>query len=108
VRFTDAEQELVQAAADEAGMSVANLLAETVLASLAGTGRLSVSERRALAGELGKIRRYLKAIGNNVNQLAAVANSTGRVPAEVGPTMHAVMSMVARLDALISRFMPGG
>ncbi|MEU4836431.1 hypothetical protein [Streptosporangium sp. NPDC023615] len=53
VRFTDAEQRRLEAAAAAAGMSVPHLLAETMLASLAHGERLmAVAERRALARQV--------------------------------------------------------
>ncbi|CNF62505.1 Uncharacterised protein [Mycobacterium tuberculosis] len=116
VRFTDAENDVVQAAAGAAGLTVPHLIAETVLASVAGRGagrgqQLSVAERRALAAELAGVRNLLASIGGNVNQLAAAANS-GTVPAvgTVEATMDAVTRMLARLDAVLTPLegRPGG
>lgn len=116
VRFTDAENDVVQAAADAAGLTVPHLIAETVLTSVTGRGagrgqQLPVAERRALAAELAGVRALLASIGGNVNQLAAAANS-GNLPAAgaVEATMDAVARMVARLDAVIAPLegRPGG
>lgn len=63
VRFCDEEQERIEAAAAAAGMSVPNLVASAALATLEGDGRLSVTGRRALAGELARMHRRLVAIG---------------------------------------------
>jgi hypothetical protein len=109
VRFTDDEQRLVQASADAAGLTVPHLIAETVLASLTGRGtrQMPVADRRALAQELAAVRGFLAAIGGNVNQLAAAANS-GDLPAAgaVEATMIAVARAVARLDAAIAPLDP--
>ncbi|WP_067801384.1 MobC domain-containing protein [Actinomadura formosensis] len=116
VRFTDAEDDVVQAAADVAGLTVPHLIAETVLAAVTGRGagrgqQLPVAERRALAAELAGVRALLASIGGNVNQLAAAANS-GNLPAAgaVEATMDAVTRMLARLDAAIAPLegRPGG
>jgi hypothetical protein len=108
VRFTDAETDRLQAVADAAGLTVPNLIAETVLASLSGhTGQLPLADRRALAHELAAVRSLLTAIGGNVNQLAAQAHA-GIVPAvaAVEATMNAVARTVARLDAAIAPLDP--
>lgn len=101
VRFTDREQQLVQAAAEAAGVSVPYLIAETVLLALRGGGRLSVADQRVLAGQLAAVRRSLKAIGTNVNQVATVANATGHLPPHTEATMHALARMLTRLDTAI-------
>ncbi|MER5627346.1 plasmid mobilization relaxosome protein MobC [Streptosporangium sp. NPDC002544] len=108
VRFTDAGQHRVEGAAAAAGMSVPNLLAETMPASLAQGDRLmTVAECQALAREITAAQRVLRAIGNNVNQLAAKAN-TGQAPAaaEVGATMHAVRRATHRIDLALAQLIP--
>ncbi|MGC4959764.1 plasmid mobilization protein [Actinomadura citrea] len=109
VRFTDAEQALVTAAAAAAGLTVPNLIAETMVASLTGRAgqQMPVADRRALAHELAAVRSLLTAIGGNVNQLAAKAHA-GIVPAVavIEATMNAVSRTVARLDAAIAPLDP--
>jgi Bacterial mobilisation protein (MobC) len=95
VRLTDAQQEIVAARAAAAGVSVPLLLAE---AAVAGTAQ-TASERRAAANGRLAARRLLAAVGNNVNQLAKVANATGVVPPSVEATMDGVLRMLAKLDA---------
>lgn len=102
VRFTDTEHELVLAAAAEAGLTVPHLLAETVLLSLTGRDRLTAADRRVLAGELAAVRRFLAAVGTNVNQLAAAANSTGHIPPQTETTMRSIAGMLARLDEALT------
>jgi hypothetical protein len=102
IRLSEEQQTLIAAAAEAAGMSVPNLLVETMLVALAGDGQLSVAGRRALATELLAVRRLLTEIGMNVNQLAAVASTSGQLPPEVAPTMHAVAAMANRLDAALA------
>lgn len=100
VRLSEEEQARVVAAARSAGMTVPNLLAETMLASLEGRGQLSVAERHALFGELLAVRR-LKALSGNVNQLAAAANSTGQIQPGLTETMRALTRTINRLDAVL-------
>ncbi|MEO3822771.1 MobC family plasmid mobilization relaxosome protein [Actinomadura sp. B10D3] len=79
-------------------MSVPRLLVEAALAGEAQTA----SERRAMVAEFLATRRLLARVSNNVNQLAAAANATGEVPAELRATMHAVARVTARLDASVA------
>lgn len=101
VRLSEEEQVRVEAAARSAAMTVPNLLAETMLAALDRHGQLNVAERHALFGELLAVRRLLKALSNNVNQLAAAANSTGQLPPELEETMRALTRTINRLDAVL-------
>lgn len=97
VRLSDQEQLQIEARAIVAGVSIPRLLKE---AALAGDER-TASERRAIGSELAAVRRFLAALSNNVNQLAMVANSTGEVPPQLVPTMHAVARATARLNAVM-------
>jgi hypothetical protein len=110
VRFTEAEDELVESAAAAAGLTAANLIAETVLLALRarphgqsnglldGGGTLPVGERRALAVELAGVWEQVYPVGVNLNQLTTRANS-GFIPAKktVLDTMHEVSQAVAGL-----------
>lgn len=95
VRLSDEEALVVQARAAVAGVSVPRLLVEAAMAGDAQTA----SERRALVAEFLGARRLLAKVGNNVNQLARVANATGGLPPELEATLHATVRMIARLDA---------
>jgi hypothetical protein len=97
VKLSDAERLALEARAIRIGVSVPRLLVEAALAGSAQT----LTERRALLGELFGARRLVAALGNNVNQLARVANSTGRVPEELAAAAGAVVRVTARLDAAV-------
>ncbi|GAA0968949.1 plasmid mobilization relaxosome protein MobC [Actinocorallia libanotica] len=101
VRFDDAEQTIVAAAAAEAGLTVPHFIAETVLLAVRRRDRLSIADRLALSGQLGAHQRLLRALGNNINQLARTANSTGTVPAEIAPALRAVVNLVDRMGAFL-------
>ena len=79
VRLTGAEMVEVRRRAATSGVSVARLLAESTLIG----DRYTLGERRAVVAELLAARRQVAGAANNLNQLARVANSTGRVPFEV-------------------------
>jgi hypothetical protein len=98
VRLSDAEKLQIQARAISAGVSMPRLLVEAALLGSAQTA----SERRALVAELLAARRLVAALGNNVNQLARVANSTGQVPSELAAAAAAVARATARLDAAVA------
>jgi hypothetical protein len=108
VRFTAAENTLLESAAAAAGLTVPNLVAETVMASLTGpvVRQMPMGVRRALGEELAKVRGFLAAIGTNVNQLAATANTFGGVPTKaetaVESTMHAVAARMRDLDEALA------
>jgi len=70
---TDAELAQIQAAADMAGMTLAAFLRSVAL---------GVQPRARRSGLADAAVRQLAAIGNNLNQLARHANSTGRLPDE--------------------------
>lgn len=64
----------------------------------------TATDRRELLAELFGVHRALGAIGNNVNQLARVANATGEIAEELGHTLTAVRRQLDRLDELMDRF----
>lgn len=81
--------------AEERHMTVPRLLAEAALASETGQ---TETERRELLTLLFHLHRALGAIGNNVNQLAKVANATGELGEELRDTLEAVRRALTRVD----------
>jgi mobilization protein NikA/mobilization protein MobC len=67
---------------------------------------LGVVERRGVAAELFGVHRLLVGVSTNLNQLAKVANSTGRVPAEVPVAAAAVSRYLPRLKAVVAALDP--
>jgi hypothetical protein len=131
VRFTDEELARVKARAISAGLTPASYLAEigqaarpgvvsgVLEASANGSGgspggllveqgrTFGVLERRALAAELFSVRRLLVGVATNLNQLAKVANSTGRQePVQVAAAAAAVSRYLSRLDAVVAALDP--
>lgn len=111
VRYTSEELEAVSARAAAAGWEVSSYVAEAALRgpvrveAAPGRGvlafRMSAPERAAWAGELMAVRRIVGATGNNINQLARVANATGELPEEVAASLAACERAMARLAALL-------
>ncbi|MEO5875008.1 MAG: plasmid mobilization relaxosome protein MobC [Streptosporangiaceae bacterium] len=102
VRLTDEQRAKVSGRASAAGVSISRLMVEAALSGITRTA----TERRAIVIELLAVRRLVVALGNNVNQIARVANATEQVPAEVPAAMDAVVRVLARLDAKASEMSP--
>lgn len=96
VRLSEQELQTVQDRAAAAGISIPRLMVEATLAGDAQTA----SERRAVVVELLAVRRLALAVGNNLNQVARVANATGQVPPELSATLHATARAIGRIDAV--------
>ena len=102
VRLDDVEAEELARRAAGAGVSGPRYLVEAALLG----GRQTVSERRAVLAAFMVAKRQVSGAATNLNQLARVANSTGKVPAEVleaaermGRTVEALEAAAARVEA---------
>jgi hypothetical protein len=73
------------------------------LGTSAAAATTTVSERHAAMTEFAGARRLLAAAGNNLNQVARVANSTGRVPSDGPAVVAAVARVLGRLDRALDR-----
>lgn len=102
VKLSDEEMVQVQARAISLGVSVPRLLVESVLYG----GVATVTERHQLYRELTQVRRLVAALGNNVNQLARVANSTGYVESGTDAALEATSRASNRLDNLLALMTP--
>ncbi|MBY6352063.1 plasmid mobilization relaxosome protein MobC [Rhodococcus corynebacterioides] len=94
VKLTDEQELAVQAAARVQGVTVARLLADSALKA----PRASVS--REDLTELFDTTRLIGALGNNLNQIAKVANSTGELVPETAATLAAVRRVFDRVRTL--------
>lgn len=99
VSFTPEEAERLQAMAARAKVSLSRIVAERALAS----ERVSTTERNAERDVLLRVQRKLTGATTNLNQLAKVANATGRVPAEVGEAAAAVGRLEDELSTALAR-----
>jgi hypothetical protein len=93
VRYTADELTTIRAKAAETGWSVSRFVRETSL----GT---QVKQRRQ--HPLADVIYHLSRIGNNINQLAAVANLEARLTREqeLDAALAEVLAVVRKLDAL--------
>ncbi|WP_170177740.1 plasmid mobilization protein [Thermomonospora umbrina] len=102
VLLTEEERATIVRRAEAARVSIPRLLVE---AALSGNAR-TATERRAIVIEVLAVRRLVAALGNNVNQLAKVANSTGEIPDQLPAVLDAVQRVLDRLDATASELAP--
>ena len=113
VRLSAEERERLRSAAGLQGLALARFIAEAALDRADGVkrrfARLAVPPRELLAVqvELREVARQVRAVGVNVNQVAAVANSEGVPPANTasvlafcGRTLTAASAVLDRVDAL--------
>lgn len=99
VSFTPEEAERLESLATRARVSLSRIVAERALAP----ERVSVTERNAERDVLLRVQRKLTGATTNLNQLAKVANATGRVPAEVGEAAAAVGRLEEELSTALAR-----
>lgn len=66
------------------------------------TGDVEAAARlQRIRDELTATRRLLAAVSNNVNQIAAAANSTGQIGEDLAATLDAVRRVSARIDGVV-------
>lgn len=94
VRLTEAEWGVVTAQAELEGVSASRLLVEGVTKRDRGT----VGQQRQVIREFLSAKRQVSGVATNLNQLARVANSTGRVPAELAEGIRRVDDALALLE----------
>lgn len=103
LRLSEAEAAMLRAGAARSGMTLAGYAAAAALASAGRTRRpravpqATVATRQALAG-LVAARLELARVGSNLNQAVKVANSTGRIPAELLELLSEVDAAVRAVD----------
>ena len=103
LRLSEAEAAVLQAGAARSGMTLAGYAAAAALASAGRTRRpravpqATVATRQALAG-LVAARLELTRVGSNLNQAVRIANTTGRVPAELLGLLGQVEQAVRAVD----------
>ena len=95
VLLSEREATVLDARAERAGVSVQRFLLESALIG----NQQTVSERHALYRTLLAARRTVAGAANNLNQLARVANTTGRVPAELDDVSDAIVKASGALEA---------
>lgn len=110
VSLSGDELALVQAHAAAAGLSVGAYLGAAGAYARDGlnVAGMSAEERRGWAAELMAVRRYLAAVGNNLNQLARAANAGSAVDrGAAAATVEACRRAVARTDGVLDQLHGG-
>ncbi|MGW3200112.1 plasmid mobilization protein [Streptomyces sp. NPDC001118] len=109
IRLSDEEMLKVEARAISLGINAQRLFIESVLNDfdneLRGIG-WTISERHQVYRELAALRRLIAQLGNNVNQLARIANSTGYLERETAGAMAATTRVMGRADEVLATLMP--
>ena len=98
VKVSPEEEGMLVARAAAAHVTVARLLVESALSD----GRETPADRRNLAAELLAIRGLLRAVSNNVNQIARAANAGHGIDGELKHTLAAVDRICGSLDAYMN------
>jgi hypothetical protein len=103
VRLSEDDYQKIVARAAVEGLTEARLLAEAGLGDRAG-----LIERRAAHTMFLGVRRQLVGMATNLNQLAHVANSTGRMPVGLDEALAAVMAMQAAVEEAVAAAVEAG
>lgn len=96
VRVTDAERAKIAQRATSLGLSAGAYLAEAGLADGGDSPADRIRRREAVDAALS-VRAQLAWIGNNLNQIAHVANASGEI---YGPQLEAVLARVLEVVAV--------
>lgn len=99
VKLTTAQDLALRVRADALQVSVPRLLVESALAESQGE---TAKERADLLKQLFGAQRELAAVGNNVNQIAHVANASGELRADLERTLADVRETTAMVREAIS------
>jgi hypothetical protein len=110
VRFYADAMPSIRAAAGERGLTVATFVAEVAERTAAGRPlpRVVSRERQALlqaVRALNRLHGEARSEGNNLNQLAKVANTTGGVPPELVDALERNAAVVADIRAALVALM---
>ena len=98
VKLTVEQNLALQVMADEVGVSVPRLLVESTLSQSRGE---TAAERHELITSLFLLQRGLAAVGNNINQIARVANATGEIQGEIHESLTHLRGTVKRIDEVL-------
>jgi len=98
VKVNEDQEARLQARADERGITVARLLVEAALSG----GADAAATKAATMADLFLVVRLIGQVGNNVNQLARVANATGSVPPELPAALAALTRASDRLTVFMA------
>jgi len=95
---TPEEEALLLQRAEARKVTIPRLLVEAALAD--GSGE-TATDRHDMLVELFRLRRYLAAVSNNVNQIARATNSGAPIGDELTHTLRAVRDTCLSIDAAL-------
>lgn len=98
VRLTGRELGVIEACAAAAGVSKQRFMVES-----ATHGKWAPAERHEFYKVLNRVRNVTYAAGNNLNQIARVANTTGQVLTGYDTTAKAVQDAMAALEGVLAK-----
>jgi len=99
IRTTDAERDAWQAMADEAGLSLADLIRQRLDQPTLQPPKSDRIQRVVIEADPDLIRQ-LSRIGNNMNQLARAVNTAGLEPEDLATVLSFLSGVAADLTAL--------
>ena len=106
LRLTDEEERQIRHRAEGCGLSAPRYLIEAGLSRSAS----DAADRRRVEWDLGQARVVLKAVGNNLNQLAKWANTNHALPAHIEEALREVHRAIEVIEdcanAVASEFGP--
>lgn len=105
LRLSDEELLELQLAAANHGVSVQRYLMECEAVARAGGGE-TVTQRRESLSELVAMRRLLANLANNMNQIAAAANSGAEVREQAKGAIAAARRTTEKMYELIKALLP--
>ena len=100
VFLTDEEMVLLEARANATGRSKSRLMVEATLYSATGGPYDPATLTEALK-TLSDLRRQMRGVATNVNQLAHHANATQTFPADANEVLRGVARMNARIEEVL-------
>lgn len=98
VRLSNAEHELLSAAAGRSRLALGAYLAQCAASDARGAEAPAIGDARQLLAELNQAWTAVSRIGTNLNQIAAVANTTGEVEPRLGPVLEFLRRVLDRLE----------
>ncbi|WP_407703356.1 MobC family plasmid mobilization relaxosome protein [Streptomyces triticirhizae] len=103
VRLSVDELASVTTAARASGMTLAGFLAQAAVEASrdAESAEGRIVGDRELITEFFAVRRNLRQVGNNLNQIAKAINSGSEAPPQTDTVLVAVESAVRRIDAIV-------
>jgi hypothetical protein len=103
VTYDDDEAGRIAAAASRAGLTPTSYIASAALAAADNTRPPMRGPAQVALAALADANTQIRRVGGNLNQLVALAHTTGRVPPRLEEALRLVLAAVVRVDAAADR-----